>query len=388
MPAASLTATLRRIERASGALATTSIAQMDEQLPWFAAMPPDRRSWITLVAQNGIASFVDWLRHPDRPPSPVGEVFGTAPTELARVVSLQQTVELVRVTVDVVEAGVGQLAAPGEETALREAVLTYSREVAFAAAQVYAGVAETRGAWDARLEAMVMDDLLRAQPDDALSSRAAAMGWSTVTDVAALVGSAPSASAQSVLTSVQRAARPSGTPVMAGVHGDRLMVVMGRLSAADRTDPVAKMTAEFGSGPVVLGPTVADLQHATVSATAALSGHRVAAAWPGAPRPVAAGELLPERALSGDGDAVAALLSDVYEPLAVDDAAGGALLQTVSGYLDRGSALEATARELYVHPNTVRYRLRRVAELTGRSATNPRDAYVLRIAITLGRLAS
>ena len=34
-------------------------------------------------------------------------------------------------------------------------------------------------------------------------------------------------------------------------------------------------------------------------------------------------------------------------------------------YLEQGFSLEAAARMLFVHPNTVRYRLRRVSELTG-----------------------
>ena len=55
------------------------------------------------------------------------------------------------------------------------------------------------------------------------------------------------------------------------------------------------------------------------------------------------------------------LISDVYEPLV---GGGHALLDTLMTYLEQGSSLEATARLLFVHPNTVRYRLRRVAELT------------------------
>jgi DNA-binding PucR family transcriptional regulator len=42
---------------------------------------------------------------------------------------------------------------------------------------------------------------------------------------------------------------------------------------------------------------------------------------------------------------------------------------------------------LFVHPNTVRYRLRRVAEITGRNPADARDALVLRIALAVGRLA-
>ena len=52
---------------------------------------------------------------------------------------------------------------------------------------------------------------------------------------------------------------------------------------------------------------------------------------------------------------------------------------------DQGGSVEATARALFVHPNTVRYRLKRIAEVTGYSPSAPREAYVLRLAITLGR---
>jgi DNA-binding PucR family transcriptional regulator len=42
---------------------------------------------------------------------------------------------------------------------------------------------------------------------------------------------------------------------------------------------------------------------------------------------------------------------------------------------------------LFVHPNTVRYRLRRVAELTGYAPAEGRGAFALWVSIVLGRLA-
>ena len=105
--------------------------------------------------------------------------------------------------------------------------------------------------------------------------------------------------------------------------------------------------------------------------------------WTGAPRPVPARELLPERALLGDRSAAAALELEVVRPLAD---AGPALSETLDAYLDAGGAIEACARKLFVHPNTVRYRLRRIADFTGRDPMVPRDAYVLRVASTVGRL--
>jgi DNA-binding PucR family transcriptional regulator len=66
--------------------------------------------------------------------------------------------------------------------------------------------------------------------------------------------------------------------------------------------------------------------------------------------------------------------------------AGGGLLETLDAYLAAGGVLESTARALYVHPNTVRYRLKRIADVTGFSPLNPRDVFALRVALTIGRL--
>ena len=128
--------TVRRIERSMGTLGTAAIAAMDERLPWFRKMTAENRSWLGLVAQAGIAAFVDWIKHPERMRPAATEVFGTAPRELARAVSLQHAVEMVRVIIDVVEGQVDDLAAPGAEAELREAVLVYAREIAFSAARL------------------------------------------------------------------------------------------------------------------------------------------------------------------------------------------------------------------------------------------------------------
>ncbi|MGH3344088.1 MAG: PucR family transcriptional regulator [Carbonactinosporaceae bacterium] len=375
-------ATVRRLERATGDLASVAIARMDEKLPWFRAMPADNRSWVGLVAQAGIAAFVEWFRHPKAPQTISADVFGTAPRELARTVTLQQTVELVRVTIEVVEERIEELAAAGEEQALREAVLLYSREIAFAAAQVYAQAAEARGAWDARLEALVVDALLRGEADEAVRSRAAALGWSSPEPVAVAVGTAPDDDPETVVEGIRRAARHAGLNVLTGVQGERLIVILGGGDGPLRA--TRSLVGQFGPGPVVVGPAVPDLLAATRSAHAAIAGLRAAAAWPDTPRPVHSDDLLPERALSGDPTARAKLVADIYRPLRE---AGSALLETLAVYLEQASSLEAAARMLFVHPNTVRYRLRRVTDVTGYPPTESRSAFTLRVALVLGRLA-
>src|SRR5699024_10330267 len=111
--------------------------------------------------------------------------------ELTRSISLQNTLQLVRVVVDVVEEHTDQLAAADNKAHLREAVLRYSREVAFSAAEVYARAAEVRGAWDARLEALVVDAIVRGDTQESLGSRMSALGWSGHGGTVGLMGDTP-----------------------------------------------------------------------------------------------------------------------------------------------------------------------------------------------------
>ena len=375
-------ATRRRVERSAGGLSTSAIKRMEANLSWYRVLSAEDRSWVGLVAQAGIAAFIAWCRDPSTQPHITADVFGTAPRELTRSISLGQTLDLVRAVVDVVEDEVGELAAPGEEQALREAVLRYSREIAFAAAQVYAEAAEARGAWDARLESLVVDAVLRGEADDSMQSRAAALGWGSVNRVAVVAGLTPSGDTAGVVDALRRAARRLGVECLAAVQGHRLVTVLGGVD-----DPVSlarALASLFAEGPIVVGPVVPHLFAAGRSARAALSGLGAARAWPEAPRPVLADDLLPERVLSGDAPARRMLIDQVYRPLA---GSGASLFETATVYLDGGGGLEATARVLFVHPNTVRYRLGRIAALTGYDLTQPREAHVVRMALAVGRLA-
>ncbi len=383
--------TIRRVEQAAGRLATLSVARMDDELPWFRALPADQRSWVMLVAQAGVQSFVEWLRTGDDVPRLTGDVFASAPRELARSVSLQRTVELVRQTISVVEEQLPSLASPSDQPALREEVLRFSREIAFAAARVYAGAAESRGSWDVRLEALVIDQLvsgagagvLGATAGEGPLSQVAALGWRVGGPVAAVVGTVTDRPEQEVFTDAHRIARRLGLDAMVGVHGGRLVLVLG--GVGDPPAAAAAVLQLFGAGPVVVSDAVADLSEASAVTRAALAALRAAPGWPGAPRPVTPADLLPERALAGDPDAAAELVTEVYAPLAGAD---GAVLDTVATFLETGGSLEHTARTLFVHPNTVRYRLRRAAQLCGHAPTDPRGGFTVRLALVLGRLAS
>ena len=381
------TETLAWLRRISGDLATATIKRLEDTLPWYAEMPPARRSAVGLVAQAGITSFIQWYDDPASTPWIAADIFAAAPRELLRSVSLQQTLQLIRVTVEVTEERVATKSEP-----LREAMLLYSREVAFAAADVYARAAETRGLWDARLEALVVDSILTGEADEELPSRIAALGWHGHGEVAVLVGTTPPLLD---VDQLRRTARKLGVDVLIGVQGSRLVLVLGRAELPNRTEEVPselpfpeiarRLEPGFGVGHLVLGPTVAALVDASQSARAALAGFAVARAWRHAPRPVEADDLLPERALAGDPLAKQTLVDKIYRPLQQHSAD---LVTTLWSYLDNGRSLEATARELFVHPNTVRYRLKRVSEVIGWDATGPREALILQTALVLGSIGT
>ncbi len=355
---------------------------MEETLPWFRSLGPDERSWVSLVAQAGITAFIDWYTSPDEAPALTSDVFGAAPPELARVISLEQTVDLVRTTVGVVEAAIDQLATEADQPQLRMAVLRYSREIAFSAAEVYARAAEARGAWDARLEALVVDALLRDEMDESVLGRVAALGWSAREALIVIAGSAPLGDPSTALDVLRRAAEHQHLDLLTGIHGATLLALVG--GGSDPMKSARLLTPHFGPGPVVVSDPVPSLAQVPGAARSALSGLQAAWGWADAPRPVATADLLPERALAGDEDAASALTSLVHRTLLADPP----LYDTASAYLERTPSLEATARALFIHPNTVRYRLRRIADVTGFSPTDPRGAFTLRVGLVLGRLAT
>ncbi|HEX5088922.1 MAG TPA: helix-turn-helix domain-containing protein [Nocardioides sp.] len=370
-----------QLRRSTGVLSTAATTRMAEELPWFRELSAEDRSWVGMILQAGVRGFVDWFEESGDSPTIATSVFGAAPRALAGVITLQQTVDLVRLSIEVVESNIEDLLQPEDVDDVRRAVSRYAREVAFATAEVYARAAEVRGAWDARLEALVVDAVLRAETDEAVLSRASALGWKARGTVCVVLGASPERRTETDLfDEVRRTAGAGGMDALCAVQGDRLVVLLG--GVADPRQAAAVIADLFGDGPVVAGPVAADLATAAVSARAAVSAYRSAPGWPDAPRPVLAGELLAERALGGDGHARRQLVDDVYLPLLH---ARGALIETLSAWLDRGSSIEGAARALFVHPNTVRYRLRQVADLTGLTPSQPRDAFTLQIALVLGR---
>src|ERR1700734_3342765 len=374
---------LRRLKQYSGRFSTEAVTVMQDRLPFFAELEASQRASLALVVQTAVANFVEWMTDPHSNVNYTARAFELMPQDLTRRIALRHSVDMLRVTMEFFEE-VGPLLARSDEqlTALTVGILKYSRDLAFSAATAYADAAEARGAWDSRMEASVVDAVVRGDTGPELVSRAAALNWDTTAPATVVVGTPAPGQESQASQNVRDIAINHGRAALTDVHGTYLVaIVSGQLTPTEKV--FGDLLDAFSDGPVVIGPTAPMLTAAYHSASEAISGMNAVAGWRGAPRPVLARELLPERALMGDASAIAALHTDVMRPLAD---AGPTLTETLDAYLDCGGAIEACALKLFVHPNTVRYRLRRVSEFTGPDPTQPPDAYVLRVAATVGHL--
>lgn len=374
---------LRRVKQYSGRLATEAVHSMQDQLPYFSDLDAAQRASVQLVVQTAVVNFVEWIQDPEGNVKFTVQAFQVVPQDLARRITLLQTVEMVRVAMEFFEKWLPLLARNDAQLrALTESVLRYGREIGFAAAAIYASAAESRGAWDSRLEALVVDAVVRGDTGPQLLSRAAALNWDSDAPATVIVGTPPPEQNVSVPLAIHNTAKSFDRSALSVVQGSVLVaIVSGPARPTEKF--VGALLSHFADGPVVIGPTMPNLGSAHSSATEAMAGIEAVAGWPSAPRPVHSLELLPERALNGDESAMTALIESLVQPLAE----GGATLSTtLEAYLDSGGSVESCARILYIHPNTVRYRLKKISEITGRDPTNPRDAYVLRVASTVGRL--
>lgn len=92
-------------------------------------------------------------------------------------------------------------------------------------------------------------------------------------------------------------------------------------------------------------------------------------------------------ALDGNANEVERLIGDwLGDLLCYDDRHGTDLVLTLSAYLDHGGKYDETAREVSIHRNTLRYRLGRIAEISGHDLTDVETKLNLHLATRAWRL--
>jgi DNA-binding PucR family transcriptional regulator len=220
-------ATLRRLKQYSGRLATQAVHAMEERLPFFAALEASQRASVQLVVQTAVVNFVEWMRDPQSNVSYTAQAFEVVPQDLRRRIALRQSVEMVRTTMEFFEEVVPLLARSEEQlTAMTAGILRYSRDLAFAAAEAYADQAEARGAWDTRMEANLVDAVVRGDTGPELQSQAAALNWEATSPATVVVGLPQPDRIDLASEDVHDVASRNGRAALSDVHGTWLVAIV------------------------------------------------------------------------------------------------------------------------------------------------------------------
>lgn len=236
------------------------------------------------------------------------------------------------------------------------------------------------------LENITFECLVHGLSDRRVTSLLHVLGWPEQFSCFAIGGTATPNFEQAKLTIKHRARDLGSEHCLVGRSNDltvAIIVIQG--AATPEVTCTAAMPAFDPDKPICLGPTRRNLDGAVSTLRATLSTFLAIPAIHPLPRPVRATDVLPERALIGDTDAIDELYHSVYQSLKSDNDSDPTL-QTITAFLDSGGSLDIAGKALNVHPNTVRYRIKRTADNTGWDANDPRDAYVLRTAIIIGNI--
>ena len=381
----------RQVPAASGAamerILRKTLDHLEEALPWARSLPADGRRTLEGAIRTALD---DLLARLDSQGKEEGEVPSPVPAELSRSLGPHRAMELTRVILDMLEEAGRTMETEGERS-----TLVYARHAATAAAGLYADLAEARSGRKAVTESRIIRHLIEKTADTRTVDDLARLGWPTEFDCFAVVGEArgndDGQGMENARQPIHTTVAHEGGRALVGESDGLMTVLINPDRSGTPADFCASILRFFADGSAVcLGPLRHGISGAEASIGAALSTHAAAPAvadpiTAALPRPLHADDLLPERALNGDRDAADQLYQEVYLSLAGQDP-DGPLPTTLLTFLRSGNSLEVTAKKLGIHPNTVRYRLRRCVEVTGWDAMDPRESFVLQAALIIGRI--
>ncbi len=253
-------------------------------------------------------------------------------------------------------------------------------EIAFAAALVYARVAEQRGARTARQSSDLVDALITGRSPAAIELLASRVGFTPATPVRA-AACVPTQDPQLALAEIERSARKLDRHVVTALH-EGLIVAVWATRAREHPLTVARQLFGPHASAVVAGP-VESIIAAGPALRRAIAGLAARPARPRTREVLEASDLLSERALIGELAAQDELVDRCFVRLRDS---GTGLLETVDVMFDNQGVLEQAAKALPVHVNTLRYRLDRIAELTGFDLRDSRGAFAIFTGVSLGRM--
>ena len=356
------------------AIADRMLESYCAQVPEYASMPADMlRSEVRPVSRAVVESFFAALvRGEDPDAERLPELYSSGRRRLDMGVPLEPMLHVYRIAGRTVWDAIVSAIGPGEERVLADlgaSWMDYIDRASSAAAAAYLEASHDRIRHaDARRSAIVQAVLAATDASD-VAAVAAEHSTSFSDAYAPVVVAAASATTRPDRVA---AACPRGT--LYGLRAGHLLLLVPEAAEADTLLRVVGLDATVAYGNLAApGQALRDEVRATdLLLRAALAGDRTGAFGPG--------DLLPEQLVSSNARIAGELHRNVVAVLRHHDRSGS-LTETLRAYLASGSVPD-TARTVVVHPNTVVYRLRRVAELTGCDPRVPAEAAVLVLALS------
>jgi hypothetical protein len=299
-----------------------------------------------------------------------------------------------------VEAGTRGGLPPDMLYDLGEAIFAYIDELSAESAEGYAEEQSAAAGESQRRRRRLVRLLAQDPPpsQEAIRTAAQGAGWALPRRLAALVAAqaelgdgvpAAEGSADGRAVPGEEIVDATATRLARRVAGGAVGGAVGGAACVFVPDPGApgrrrQLAAAVEDGATVaLGPEVPWAQ-AGASLRRASAAFRLAAAGrlPGDGGLVVAEEHLGRLLLAADAELAADLARSRLAPL--DGVAPGPrarLVETLRAWLDRPGQVQAVAATLGVHPQTVRYRVRRLRELFGEALEDPERRFELALAL-------
>lgn len=219
----------------------------------------------------------------------------------------------------------------------------------------------------------------------AAASRLASLGLDPSRGAVAL---AAGGETDRTLPLVEEAVARRGLASVVGVRHEQVLVLV-QAEAAEERDLVSELVGDLSGAPLGVGGHGSDPSSLAAAVSAARQALTVATRRPDR---LAFADDLGSTALLvtlQDPAIVERFRRDLLGPLADHDRRRGSnLIATLAAFLDSGGAYQSTAEHLVIHVNTLRARLARIEQLTGRDLSSMSDRVDFWVAVqaeALGR---
>lgn len=355
---------LARLDAVIARLGTAYLA-----VPEYAALPEGAlENEVLPVSREIVGTFLDAVvagREPAVDAVPAIEVMGRRRLEMG--VPLEPMLHVYRIAGREVFDEIAAASGPGEKDALAElgrAWMDYMDRASSAAASSYLHASHERLRRIDAERGALLDSLLAAEDASGAAAVAAQFAVALASRYAPVLIAAPG-----VATRVDRVTAAAPAESLTGFRGAHVLVL-----APDTVPDLDALAAEVPGAIAAHGEPAepgsalrAEVQRVQTVLAAALA--RGAPGWYGRD------DLLLERLARADSTVADALRRTVVDPIRAADR-GGLVESTLRSFLRTGSVPQTAAAEV-VHPNTVAYRLRTVAERVGLDPRVPEQAAVL-----------